>query len=204
VVHLNREIKAKMIEAIISDYRHAPIRGLTVLDIGCGNGGVSAYFARKNEQYGVDVADNVRPENRAFAFKRVDSEALPFADGFFDLVLSHHVIEHVKDQARHLDEIHRVLKPEGLCYLATPNRTSPFMEGHTGNDGVLHYRDMQPLFERHGFAVCEYSYEVASRPNKYFSKRKYGAWIPPALAERLRPWYPNHAFVLKRERASAS
>jgi 2-polyprenyl-3-methyl-5-hydroxy-6-metoxy-1,4-benzoquinol methylase len=49
VVHLNREIKAKMIEAIVEDYRHAPIRGLTILDIGCGNGGVSAYFARNNE-----------------------------------------------------------------------------------------------------------------------------------------------------------
>jgi ubiquinone/menaquinone biosynthesis C-methylase UbiE len=202
VIHYDREIKAKMIEAVVSDYLRGPVEGLTILDVGCGNGGISAYFARKNRQFGVDVMDEVWQQNRSvFQFEQVDSERLPFEDGFFDLVLSHHVIEHVADQGRHLDEIRRVLKAGGLCYLATPNKTSPFMEGHAGNDQVLHYKAMQPLFERHGFSVQEYSYEVASRPVKYFSERTYGAWIPPAIAERLRPWYPNHVFMLKRRPA---
>ncbi len=50
---------------------------------------------------------------------------MPFGHERFDFVIYNHVIEHVgerPDQLRHLREIHRVLKPEGLLYLAVPNR----------------------------------------------------------------------------------
>ena len=105
-----------------------PLRkGARLLDIGCGNGDISAYFARGNDQYGVDVSDRRRDGNRNFRFSVVGSEYLPYEDRYFDIVMSHHVIEHVDDQDRHLAEIHRVLKPAGILYLATPNRTSPLM-----------------------------------------------------------------------------
>jgi SAM-dependent methyltransferase len=44
---------------------------------------------------------------------------LPFADGSFDLVLSHAVIEHVADAALYLRECARVLAPGGRVYLST-------------------------------------------------------------------------------------
>lgn len=47
---------------------------------------------------------------------------LPFADNSFDMVFYHHVIEHVSDPAKSLDELHRVLIPGGMIYVGTPNR----------------------------------------------------------------------------------
>jgi 2-polyprenyl-3-methyl-5-hydroxy-6-metoxy-1,4-benzoquinol methylase len=62
---------------------------------------------------------------------------LPFPDEYFDVVVSNHVIEHVSDQQLHLSEIARVLKPNGVVYLATPNRLWPW-EVHY-RVLVLHY-----------------------------------------------------------------
>jgi SAM-dependent methyltransferase len=49
------------------------------------------------------------------------SQALPFASSAFDLVLCHHVLEHVEQLSTTLSEIARVLKPAGRLYVAVPN-----------------------------------------------------------------------------------
>jgi SAM-dependent methyltransferase len=59
---------------------------------------------------------------------------LPFPDSSFDIVFYHHVIEHVSDPAKSLDELHRVLKPGGLIYVGTPNRHRAV--GYLGGYGV--------------------------------------------------------------------
>lgn len=51
---------------------------------------------------------------------RVDMLAMPFADASFDLLIANHVLEHVDDDLRALQEIHRVLKPGGKAVLQTP------------------------------------------------------------------------------------
>ncbi|MEN9577776.1 MAG: hypothetical protein RJA70_785 [Pseudomonadota bacterium] len=198
VALLNREAKGRMIRAIVEDFAGRPASGLTILDIGCGNGGISNHFSKQgNEVFGVDVDDKRKGQDLGFEFRLVESERLPFENQRFDLVISHHVIEHVPDQALHLAEIRRVLKPTGLCYLATPNKTSPFMEGHIGNEWVLRHAQMQPLFERCGFDVKEYSFDVLSRPDEFFAEKRYGRFIPKRAAEALRPWYPSHLFMLR-------
>jgi ubiquinone/menaquinone biosynthesis C-methylase UbiE len=45
----------------------------------------------------------------------VDLEAINFPDGHFDVVIVLHVLEHVNDVHRALREMHRVLRPGGLC-----------------------------------------------------------------------------------------
>jgi SAM-dependent methyltransferase len=55
----------------------------------------------------------------------VQDTQLPFADETFDVVLTNHVIEHVGDeqaQRAHLAELRRVLRLDGVGYLAVPNR----------------------------------------------------------------------------------
>lgn len=49
-----------------------------------------------------------------------DAHDIPFADGSFDGVVAQAVLEHVADPYRCVDEIHRVLKPDGLVYAETP------------------------------------------------------------------------------------
>lgn len=45
--------------------------------------------------------------------------ALPFADGTFDVVMAHHMLNHVEDVDQALHEIKRVLKPDGLVMIMT-------------------------------------------------------------------------------------
>lgn len=195
VVHLDRLRKARMIEAIVSDHRGTPVANLDILDIGSGNGDISEYLALQNSVTSVDISDQRRGQGEA-SFVLVDSEELPFPDGAFDVVLSHHVIEHVPNQEHHLSEIRRVVRREGLVYLATPNRSSPIMEGHVDNDLVLRYSEMEPLFTTHRFAVAEYGWRVLCEPDTFFAEQRFGRFMPPLLARRLRRFYPSHMFVL--------
>ena len=101
---------------------------LRLLEIGTGSGGIAHWFAHhpqlRCEVVAVDVCDN-RQLHEGYAFQQVESVDLPFEEASFDVVISNHVIEHVGDaqaQARHLSEIRRVMKPDGVGYLAVPSR----------------------------------------------------------------------------------
>lgn len=122
----SRRLKAQKIAWLLEPVR--PLRGARVLDIGAGAGYIAsnlgALVSDEGEVWAVDVIDQ-RRTNEGYSFKPVTGTALPFEDGSFDVVLSNHVIEHVgerADQLHHLREIRRVLAPEGVCYLAVPNR----------------------------------------------------------------------------------
>jgi len=56
-------------------------------------------------------------------------EALPFATGCFDVVMSFQVLEHVKRPELVLGEVDRVLRSGGICYIDAPNYFS-FAENH--------------------------------------------------------------------------
>ena len=122
----SRTAKALKIERLLDlQARSQPLR---LLEIGTGSGGIAHYFAThpslRCEVDAVDVVDN-RLTTGDYRFQQVEGVALPFADGRFDVVISNHVIEHVGDasaQAQHLREIRRVMHPDGVGYLAVPNR----------------------------------------------------------------------------------
>jgi len=100
-----------------------------VLDAGCGGGGMPLSLAEETrEVVGIDpfnrfgdAAVRLARERglRNLHFALADGMALPFADGTFDLVLSHAVIEHVSDAPLYLRECARVLAPGGRVYLST-------------------------------------------------------------------------------------
>lgn len=197
VKFLDRQRKAQMIEAILADYLAVPLRGYKILDIGSGNGGISEYLNAHNEVFSVDVQDVRVNSDNGIPFVQVPDEHLPFEDNLFDIVLSHHVIEHVEDQGLHLNEIRRVLTNDGICYLATPNKSSPIMEGHLGNEQVLRYRNMRPLFESAMFQVNEYGLKVFTEPEKYFCEISVGRFLPAFVIKPLKGLFPSHMFVLK-------
>lgn len=198
VVHIDRSKKARTIEAVLRDFRGEPIERLRTLDIGSGNGGISEHFAQKNQHSAVDVADQRTRSSDAYDFYVVQNERLPFPDATFDIVVSNHVIEHVADQDLHLSEILRVLKPDGCVYLATPNRSSPIMEGHVGNPKVLRYREMASLFLRCGFRSTEYGIAVAKHPEKFEGEVAWARSLPLFVLRLLRPFFPSHIFVLQQ------
>jgi predicted SAM-dependent methyltransferase len=60
---------------------------------------------------------------------------LPFRDGSVDAFYSHHVVEHLPDQAFHFREVHRCLKPGGLYRVGGPhgdNAIARFVAGDAG------------------------------------------------------------------------
>jgi len=197
VEYLNRHRKAKMIEAFLKDAIEGLVEGFTILDVGCGNGQISEYFISKNCVFGVDVEDKRDGVVSDFQFSLIKDEVLPFDDNYFDIVISHHVIEHVNNQLKHLSEIHRVLKSDGYAYLGCPNKGSPFMAGHVGNDSVLTWREAIDLFDAASFDWEEYYTRLLSNPDKYFCEMNIGKFIPSKIIKILKPWYPSHCFILQ-------
>jgi len=122
----SRRFKGLKIERLLDlASRSQPIR---MLEVGTGSGGIANYFGThptlRCEVDAVDVHDN-RLVTEGFEYHQVSDTLLPFADGMFDVVLTNHVIEHVGNeqaQLSHLAELHRVLRPDGVGYLAVPNR----------------------------------------------------------------------------------
>jgi SAM-dependent methyltransferase len=109
--------------------RHVDLRGKRILDLGCG---VGAFVRRLREfsprVYGVDIdAENVRKGGEEVPnLGLAVGERLPFADGAFDVVLLHEVLEHVTDDRQTLKEASRVLAPGGRIVVFCPNRLYPF------------------------------------------------------------------------------
>jgi len=127
VVANNRIVKAQKIEKIIQLNRPFQ-KGDSILEIGTGSGGIASYFTRKSEMsfdvVAIDVVDS-RTVQDDYQFLLVDGTKIPFNDKAFDVIITNHVIEHVGEyahQLEHLGEIKRLLKKNGIAYLAVPNR----------------------------------------------------------------------------------
>jgi len=97
-----------------------------VLEVGCGWGELAEWIAR--ETGAVVVAIDLSPRMVELAVERgidasvADVQALPFADGEFDLVVAAWMLYHVPDLQRGLSEIARVLRPGGTFVAATNSR----------------------------------------------------------------------------------
>lgn len=122
----SRQLKAIKIERLLG--LNASMGNIRLLEIGVGSGGISHYFGtHASERYEVNAVDVVdsRVVTEGYTFTQVNGTELPFTSDYFDVVISNHVIEHVGDdeaQAKHLLELNRVMKPNGMGYLAVPNR----------------------------------------------------------------------------------
>jgi 2-polyprenyl-3-methyl-5-hydroxy-6-metoxy-1,4-benzoquinol methylase len=108
-----------------------------LLDAGCGTGIEAANLQRLApglKIHGVDISSVslvgavAQPGDVGAAFYQAALERLPFADAVFDYITAHEVIEHVEDPAVVLCEFSRVLKPGGVCAIATPNGASWWIE----------------------------------------------------------------------------
>ncbi len=109
----------------------APIvKGKDVLDIACGEGYGSAMLVRDARSVvGVDIDDATVLHARAayhnvteLRFVRGDAADIPLEDNSFDVVVSFETIEHHDRHAEMLSEIRRVLRPDGLLVISSPNK----------------------------------------------------------------------------------
>ncbi len=103
--------------------------GLDVLDVASGEGYGSAQIAQVarsvigveySESTARSAASNFRSHN--LRFLQGDARVLPLADAGVDAVVSFETIEHFDGQEAFLSEIRRVLRPDGMVIVSTPDR----------------------------------------------------------------------------------
>lgn len=106
--------------------------GETLLDVGCGGGFLSEEFAQDGFRVtGIDpspksiaaAAKHAAENGLEIRYEVGRGEKLPFPDASFDLVACCDVLEHVDDPVQVVREVARVLKPEGVFFFDTVNRT---------------------------------------------------------------------------------
>ena len=94
-----------------------------LLDVGCGTGVMMGQL----EPYGAPVGIDLEAEALGYCRERGcdrlaqgSADALPFADGTFDLVTALDVVEHLDEDVRTLAELRRVCRPDGWVLITVP------------------------------------------------------------------------------------
>jgi 2-polyprenyl-3-methyl-5-hydroxy-6-metoxy-1,4-benzoquinol methylase len=107
--------------------KYLPEKG-RILDIGAATGAYLSAF--KNQGWdvsGIEISDYAR-ESAKIIFDITlypNLESAAFSSNYFDFILMNHVIEHLPEYLKMLKEVNRILKPEGILYVGTPNFGSP-------------------------------------------------------------------------------
>lgn len=131
-----REEKARRMLIILDNFYNGKLKDFSVLDIGCSTGIITNYLARRFKRtVGVDIDKSAikfaqeQPHQKNASFKIGNGMKLEFPNASFGIIICNHVYEHVPDSSKLISEIHRLLKPDGVCYFAATNRLN-FIEPH--------------------------------------------------------------------------
>lgn len=108
----------------------ALVAGKAVLDIACGEGYGSAILARDaTSVIGVDISDEAVAHAKlryadiaGLEFRQGDAASIPLPDDSVDIVVSFETIEHHDKHEEMIGEIRRVLRPDGVLIISSPNR----------------------------------------------------------------------------------
>lgn len=113
--------------------RHATNwQGLKTLDVGCGGGFSCEFMAERGAIVsGIDQSEKCVQAAKNHAsisgfeidYRQGLAENMPYDDNTFDVVICVDVLEHVADYKQVVSEVHRILKPGGLFFFDTINRT---------------------------------------------------------------------------------
>lgn len=123
------------------------VKGKDVLDIACGEGYGSHYLAQQAASViGVDVdPDTVEHAKAAYqheglSYCQGDCAAIPLDDNSVDVVVSFETIEHHDRHEAMMEEIKRVLRPEGLLIISSPDKYE--YSEKPGYDNPYHVKEL--------------------------------------------------------------
>jgi 2-polyprenyl-3-methyl-5-hydroxy-6-metoxy-1,4-benzoquinol methylase len=120
-----RQPKASNIVKILES-EGVELENKLILDIGSSQGVTTYEFARRGKYVvGIDIdSESIEgaPKKINLGYVVGDGANLPFRSTSIDVVICNHVIEHSANHVGLINEIHRVIKANGICYFACPNR----------------------------------------------------------------------------------
>lgn len=207
------------------------VKGKTVLDIACGTGFGAKMLVQQGAAtvVGIDYSEEALKLTKACGTAdidvvRADGTKLPFDDGSIDAVTSFETVEHIPDHKTFVKEIRRVLSPDGIAIMSTPNAlyTQP-VNGVPANPFHIYEftpGEFQELLEDHfssvrmygqrvapEYRICPYWEKPGMLPTDPVSRMKIVAWklqarLPGMFRDRLsqlttgRSFFPDeHDFV---------
>lgn len=169
-----------------------------VLDVACGEGYGSAMMASAaSSVHGLDVSEEAVAHARVtylhqsnLAFSVGSATDMPFGDAAFDVVVSFETIEHLLEQEKMLDEIRRVLRPNGILIISSPNR--PVYSGESGEHNEFHVKELDFI-----------EFDSLLRPRfgniQYFGQRILMGSVIQSTSERhihYKAWHDNGVALL--------
>ncbi len=131
------------------------VKGKTVLDIASGSGyGTEIIASQAKKVFGVDVdAEAVQYATTNYGKKNItflhgDGIKIPLDDDAVDVVVSFETLEHIEDYEKFMAEVKRVLKPDGLLVLSTPN-DKEFPEGAHFHIHEFEQKELEKLVDKY-------------------------------------------------------
>ena len=132
-------------------------KGGRILEVGCGNGlGNQLLSDECDLVVSSDFElDNVR-QAKAHApggYAVADAQKLPYADASFDAVAACEMIYYVPDQDLMIEEMKRVLRPDGFVFITFPNMERPGFHPSPFSTTYHSVRSAAKLLEQHGLVT---------------------------------------------------
>ncbi len=167
--------------------RLTDVRLASILDVGCGTGALLEQVLERFkgiQAAGLDIAENMIDRARKRLMGRAtlvlgDAEHMPFTDGAFDVVCCNDSFHHYPSPENALQEIKRVLKPDGMfilgdCWQPMLSRgvmNMAFKVGHTGDVHMYTEPEIRTLLARYFMDV---TWEKVNNSSYVATARKQG------------------------------
>ena len=94
------------------------IHGKKILDFGSGEGVTANHFARNNNVVAIEPSREMLINRWSdFEYRQIEGDVtslLEYDDNTFDVIICHNVLEYIDDKKQVLNELRRVLKPNGI------------------------------------------------------------------------------------------
>lgn len=190
--------KAVLEHKLRYDFTKRFVKNKIVIDLGCGVGYGAFELAKSGARkvYGIDISSNTieyakaHYSDESITYEAKDALNTKLPSGIADVVTAFEVIEHVMDHKKFLQEALRLLRPNGIFIMSTPNSDASFGDNpyHIKEFAFQELRKILSIFKTLQF----YGQHKVSKAIIKIYKAIARRLVIPSVHQllRFRPWEP--------------